>query len=114
MTRPLHLLDKCYGEDRLGPRTRSAADAPPVKRVKAIYGVNLPTEIGAVYRRKARLLHKAPSVLEKMHVLDKAARGEMGEGQPKSVKDGIVLGTGDGTASFLTLLVEREMYKNEN
>merc|ERR1712025_5442 len=26
MTRPLHLLDKCYDEDRLGPRTRSAAD----------------------------------------------------------------------------------------
>lgn len=47
----LEVVRDVYDSDDLDPRGgQSAADAPPVKRVKAIYGVNLPTEVGAVYK----------------------------------------------------------------
>eukprot|EP00548_Thalassiothrix_antarctica_P009308 CAMPEP_0194155560 /NCGR_PEP_ID=MMETSP0152-20130528/65073_1 /TAXON_ID=1049557 /ORGANISM="Thalassiothrix antarctica, Strain L6-D1" /LENGTH=165 /DNA_ID=CAMNT_0038862533 /DNA_START=258 /DNA_END=755 /DNA_ORIENTATION=- len=41
-----------YEDDPLGPRTTSALDAPPVKRVHAIYGINLKTEVCAIFRRR--------------------------------------------------------------
>ena len=34
----------------------SNGDAPPVSKVKAVYGINLATEVGAVYRRKKATL----------------------------------------------------------
>lgn len=41
-----------YDRDgQLGPRSVSANDPPPVSRVHAIYGINVPTEIGGVYHR---------------------------------------------------------------
>ena len=39
-------------DSMLGPRSVSSCDPPPVSRVHAIYGINLPTEIGGVYHRK--------------------------------------------------------------
>mmetsp|Transcript_21956 Transcript_21956/g.62539 ORF Transcript_21956/g.62539 Transcript_21956/m.62539 type:complete len:745 (+) Transcript_21956:3-2237(+) len=36
----------------LDPRGKSSLDVPPVNRVHAIYGINLPTEVAAVYKRK--------------------------------------------------------------
>eukprot|EP00934_Nitzschia_sp_Nitz4_P006898 Nitzschia sp. Nitz4//scaffold269_size25945//9125//11428//NITZ4_008288-RA/size25945-processed-gene-0.2-mRNA-1//1//CDS//3329544964//6888//frame0 len=47
----LQSVESLYDSDPLGPRSRSAIDAPPVKRVHAIYGINIPTEIGALYER---------------------------------------------------------------
>lgn len=46
------LIQDYYERDPLGPTTRSALDAPPVKRVRAIYGINVPTEVCAVYRHR--------------------------------------------------------------
>jgi hypothetical protein len=49
----LQMIRDMYDSDAtLGPRSKSSCDAPPVKRVHAIYGINLPTEIGGVYKRK--------------------------------------------------------------
>lgn len=44
------VINKFYEEDPVGPRT---LDAPPVKRVNAIYGINIPTEVCAVYRHRS-------------------------------------------------------------
>lgn len=40
-----------YDADPLGPKTVSSSEPPPVQRIMAIYGINVPTEIGGVYRR---------------------------------------------------------------
>ncbi|CAB9505413.1 XV phospholipase A2 [Seminavis robusta] len=45
-------LQEYYEADPLGPTTKSSGEAPPVKRVRAIYGINLPTEVCAVYRHR--------------------------------------------------------------
>ncbi len=41
-----------YEQDPLGPLTKSALDAPPVNIVRSIYGINIPSEVGAVYRKE--------------------------------------------------------------
>lgn len=55
----LGLIENVYDTDPVGPRTRSAMDAPPVKRIKAIYGKNLPTEVGAFYCRRPASIEKS-------------------------------------------------------
>jgi hypothetical protein len=47
------VIRKFYEEDPVGPRTM---DPPPVKRVNAIYGINLPTEVSAVYRHRPAIV----------------------------------------------------------
>jgi Lecithin:cholesterol acyltransferase len=47
-------MNSVYDKDPLDPRNKSSVEAPPVKRIQAIYGINVPSEIGAVYHR-----HKA-------------------------------------------------------
>ena len=46
------LAKKYYEDDPVGPKTTSSTEAPPVKRVHAIYGINIPTEVCAVYRHR--------------------------------------------------------------
>jgi hypothetical protein len=46
------LLQERYEGDPLGPTTLSALEAPPVKRIRSIYGINLQTEVCAVYRHR--------------------------------------------------------------
>lgn len=48
-----------YDHDELGPR---GTDAPPVQRIKAVYGINLPTEVGAVYKRRKGFLESDNTV----------------------------------------------------
>ena len=49
----LDMVKRVYEQDvAMGPRTTSSTDAPPVQRVHAIYGINLPTEVGGIYKRK--------------------------------------------------------------
>lgn len=49
----LQFVRDAYDSDPFGPRGKtSAEDPPPVSRIHAIYGVNLPTEIGCVYKRQ--------------------------------------------------------------
>ena len=66
------VLKECYETDPLGPRTVSAEDAPPVKRVKAIYGINLPTHVSAVFRR--RNIIEGDGKVQNFHELDSSAR----------------------------------------
>ncbi|GKY96096.1 hypothetical protein MPSEU_000569800 [Mayamaea pseudoterrestris] len=68
----LALCRYLYSNDELGPRTVSSMEAPPVRRVKAIYGVNLDTEVGAVYKPATRMLIN--NHLTSLHVLDASAR----------------------------------------
>jgi len=52
------LLHDIIDSDELGPRSLSAFDPPPIKLVKAIYGINLPTEVGAVYKHSSIVLSR--------------------------------------------------------
>jgi Lecithin:cholesterol acyltransferase len=75
-----------YAKDPLGdPRTKSSHDAPPVKKVIAIYGINRPTEVSGIYRRApARVVLPTGSSKESTFVLDtkaKLAAPEVGHGQ---------------------------------
>lgn len=45
------LVKNVYEEDPLGPTKESSLDAPPVNCVRAIYGINIDTEVGGVYRK---------------------------------------------------------------
>jgi hypothetical protein len=56
-----------YEEDPVGPRTM---DHPPVKRVNAIYGINLPTEVCAVYRHRPVIV-VGDDEADSRYVLDK-------------------------------------------
>jgi len=47
----LNLIEDTYEKDPLGPTSLSSVQPPPVKKVTAIYGINLPTEVSAVYKR---------------------------------------------------------------
>ena len=49
-----------YDADPLLPR--KLLKPPPVKNVKATYGINLPTEVGAVYRRKRTLAERKDKI----------------------------------------------------
>ena len=49
----LSMMESTYDQDPVGPRGLSSIEPPPTKRVKAIYGVNLPTEVSGVYAAKA-------------------------------------------------------------
>lgn len=55
----------------LGPRTKSALEAPPVQRIHAIYGINIPTEVGGVYKRKDECLTQ--NHLRNLYQLDSKA-----------------------------------------
>ena len=44
-------ITELYNTDQLNPRCSNSIH-PPVKNIKAIYGINLPTEVGSIYRRK--------------------------------------------------------------
>lgn len=60
-----------YDNDSLDPRGLSSVEAPPVSRVYAIYGINLPTEVGSVYARRAGMIY---STVMNQFDLDKYAK----------------------------------------
>mmetsp|Transcript_10832 Transcript_10832/g.31519 ORF Transcript_10832/g.31519 Transcript_10832/m.31519 type:complete len:887 (+) Transcript_10832:178-2838(+) len=45
------LVRDTYEGDPIGPTKESSLDAPPVNCVRSIYGINTPTEAGAIYRK---------------------------------------------------------------
>jgi Lecithin:cholesterol acyltransferase len=67
-----NLLEKYYEGDPLGPTTKSALYAPPVKRVRAIYGVNRETEVCAVYRHRPVVVI-GDDMADSRYVLDTSA-----------------------------------------
>jgi len=117
MSRILDFVHNRYEKDALGPRTLSAADAPPVKRVIAIFGVNRPTEVGAVYRRRAAVIQLGiQNTMEKLHRLDSSSRiKSSSKAGGISMRGGLILETsetynstckgkaGDGTVPYYSM-----------
>jgi len=67
------LVKERYEEDPLGPRTKSSADAPPVSRVYAVYGINLDTWVSSVCKRAPTFVPKK-GVTKPRFVLDSFAK----------------------------------------
>ena len=67
------MLQKYYEDDPLGPTKTSALDAPPVKRVRSIYGINLETEVSAVYRHRPVVV-VGDDKADSRYVVDETAR----------------------------------------
>lgn len=72
LTNAMKLVESNYEKDAIGPRTTSAIDAPPVKRVCAIYGINLPTAVSAVCCRAPGFVAKKGMIMPR-YVMDKSA-----------------------------------------
>jgi hypothetical protein len=88
------------------PSTNSL-DTPPIAKIKAIYGVNLPTEVGAIYKRNRAMFATSTQVRNKWALDDKAVL-EKAEGF--SLKNGILwekphgeYPSGDGTVPYWSL-----------
>ena len=67
------MVEEYYEGDPLGPITKSALDPPPVNCVRSIYGINVPTEVGAIYR-KVPVVTVGDNVADSRYMLDKSAR----------------------------------------
>jgi hypothetical protein len=80
------LLEEVYEADPLQPRVLSSDEAPPVDRVKAVYGIGLPTEISAVYRRR-NIVQQKDRIMS-LHELDPLARIESKDFR---IEDGLIL-----------------------
>ena len=87
------LLNETYGNDPLGPLSLSSWRPPPVKRVVAIYGINLPTEVSCTYRRNAsvRVGAAEDAALAQFFLLDEgAALTREGRSAAYVLEDGVV------------------------
>ena len=111
----LQMIKDVYDQDTLiDPRKKSSCDPPPVKRIHAIYGINLPTETGSIYKRKDTYF--SDSKLKNLYNLDSKAMlcdkkcGYVVKGgilmetnqTPQAVADGRQV-SGDGTVPFWSL-----------
>lgn len=94
----LRLVDETYkANDPIGPLSLSSWQAPPVKNVVAIYGINVPTEVCGVYRRNPAgvRISAAALSLEQLFVLDKEAKLSKRGSESHVMKDGVILETKD-------------------
>ena len=66
------LYDKHYNGDPLGPTTKSTLNAPPVNCVRSIYGINVPTEVSAVYRKQP-VVKIGDYIADSRYMVDKSA-----------------------------------------
>jgi len=116
------LIDNQYENDPLGPRTMSALEAPPVKRVYAVYGINCPTDVGYAICRPSGVVQKEGRV-KPSFVLDTNVRTENADGY--TINKGRILETrdtpqknwssgqtvhcsGDGTVPYWSLSVPQQ------
>lgn len=71
------LLRNTYAADPVDPRGLSSWNPPPVQKVTAIYGINVPTEVSGIYQRnkcvKLSCMTKKDMCVKQLHVLDKSA-----------------------------------------
>lgn len=109
----LDFVKEVYDGDALLPRSLSSEDPPPVHRVHAIYGINLPTEIGAIYNRQDTCLSE--NRLESLYTPDRRSHIDTRSGY--SVSAGVLMETsktkqsvaknrqvsGDGTVPYWSL-----------
>jgi len=92
----LRLVNETYkANDPIGPLSLSSWQAPPVKNVVAIYGINLPTEVCGVYRRNPAgvQISSAALSLEQLFVLDKDAKLSKRGRESHVIEDGVILET---------------------
>lgn len=109
----LRFIKSKYDGDKHRPRNYSARDPPPVSRIHAIYGINLPSEIGCVYARQDTCISE--KVLQSLYVPDKKATIDKNSGY--IVNEGMIMETpkteqkawgnikvsGDGTVPYWSL-----------
>jgi hypothetical protein len=110
----LRVIKTAYDNDAtMGPRSISSSQTPPVKRVHAIYGINLPTEMAGVYERQDTCLSN--DRLRNLYQLDTQATVDRASGY--TVKGGLMFETkhtlqtvaggrrvsGDGTVPYWSL-----------
>lgn len=109
----LRFVKRTYDDDKHHPRNYSSRDPPPVKRIHALYGFNVPTEIGCVYSRQDTCL--SGKKLQSRYVPDKDAT--IDESSGFIVVDGVIKETpetvqplhggvkkcGDGTVPYWSL-----------
>jgi hypothetical protein len=110
----LRVIKTAYDNDvKMGPRSISSSEPPPVKRVHAIYGINLPTEMAGIYERKDTCLSN--DRLRNLYKLDSKATVDRASGytanggllfETKHTKQTVAGGrrvSGDGTVPFWSL-----------
>ena len=121
LPRVIETLQSVYDVDPIDPRGLSSFSPPPVRLVKAVYGINLPTEVGAFYKRRRAVLHPTDK-LRNMITIDKNVQLDGIDGHiaedgilketkdtpqclrgTSSSKDGSVLRSGDGTVPYWSL-----------
>lgn len=100
MGRVTSLLQNTYESDPIGPLSKSSWDAPPVKRVISIYGINYPTEVSGVYKRNpvkhipnASNKKSQSSELEPTFVLDRDAILDKPTAKTHTIKRGLIYET---------------------
>jgi len=85
----LKTIQKVYRSDPYGPNSISATDPPPVKRVHAIYGTNVPTDIGSFLCRVDECVSKRRQMpifhLDKSGITLKKPQAQ--ESSPDNVKE---------------------------
>jgi len=86
----LKAVSDYYDADPLQPR--GSWGAPPVKNVRAVYGINLRTEVGAVYRRRRALVQRRDKVKSR-YALDIRAKFKTKNGYV--LDDGLLFETKD-------------------
>mmetsp|Transcript_10073 Transcript_10073/g.21646 ORF Transcript_10073/g.21646 Transcript_10073/m.21646 type:complete len:716 (+) Transcript_10073:79-2226(+) len=114
LEKSLRFIKQAYDDDEYGPRHYSSMEPPPIKRVHAIYGVNLPTEVGCVYSRQDTCL--SDNVLQSLYLPDEKAKISKNTGYKMSgglimetpntaqkVSGGIIEKSGDGTVPYWSL-----------
>lgn len=100
MGRVIRLLKNAYESDPIGPLSQSSFQAPPVRQVHAIYGINYPTEVAAVYKRNPTKhipnvsnTRSQSSELEPTFVLDQDAILEKSTAKTHTIKRGLIYET---------------------
>ncbi|KAL7545588.1 hypothetical protein ACHAWF_008940 [Thalassiosira exigua] len=93
----VQLVKNTYQTDPMAPLSLSSWQAPPVKRVVAIYGINLTTEVSGAYRRNPAgvRISSAESNLEQLFVLDKEAKLSNKGRETHVMDDGVICETKD-------------------
>lgn len=122
LTKAIDLVKETYEKDPIGPISYSSWQAPPVKKVTAIYGINLNTEVAGAYQRNPSVRISSSNKdnhLKQLFVLDKEATLDEVGSATHIIEDGVISETnktpqhligggtqrisGDGTVAYWSL-----------
>mmetsp|Transcript_30290 Transcript_30290/g.63478 ORF Transcript_30290/g.63478 Transcript_30290/m.63478 type:complete len:777 (+) Transcript_30290:215-2545(+) len=90
------ILSETYGRDPIGPRSLSSFCPPPIKKVISIFGVNLPTEVGAIYQRTPSVHRSIQNALKRppaLYKVDEDAILDRNVPKRHQVSNGLILET---------------------